>query len=263
MIPETINALILDMDGVLWRDTAPIGDLPAIFEHLQKRKIRVALASNNSTKTVNEFLEKLSGFGVKLGDWQILTASIATAVVLGKHFPDGGSIFVIGENGIRRSLEEAGFIVITDPEDDTEPIAVVLGLDWQINYPKLRRATLHIRNGVPFYGTNPDKTYPTPEGLVPGAGSLQAALESATGVSPIVIGKPSALMMEMALERLGTAPNQTMVIGDRLETDISAGQAAGCKTALVLSGVATRAQLKNWEPSPDMIADDLSTLLGI
>ncbi len=111
-----------------------------------------------------------------------------------------------------------------------------------MTYQKLSRATLHIRAGAPFYGTNPDKTFPTPQGLVPGAGSILAAIEAATDVKPIIIGKPQPAMMYMALEKLGTLPEETLVVGDRLETDIAAGQAAGCKTALVLSGVSTKQQ---------------------
>ncbi len=169
-----------------------------------------------------------------------------------------GAVFIVGENGIQRALEERGFTPIIDPDDETTPVAVVGSIDRSISYQKLRRATLHIRAGAPFYGTNPDKTFPTPQGLVPGAGSILAAIEAATDVKPIIIGKPQPAMMHMALERLGTTPEETLVVGDRLETDIAAGQAAGCKTALVLSGVSTRQQAKDWQPAPDFIVDGFS-----
>ena len=123
------------------------------------------------------------------------------------------------------------------------------------------RATLHIRAGARFYATNPDKTFPTPDGLVPGAGAILASIVAATDVQPIIIGKPKPAMMYMALENLGTTPGEALVVGDRLETDIAAGQAAGCKTALVLSGVSTREQAENWKPSPDFIFDDLSSIM--
>lgn len=260
-IPSNIKALILDMDGVLWRDTAPIGDLPGIFARIHERGLKVALASNNSTKTVGEFLDTLSGYGVGLEAWQIITSSLATADMLAKQFPKGGDVFVIGENGIQRALEEAGFTSIVDPDDENQPVAVVVGLDRSINYAKLRRATMHIRNGAPFYGTNPDKTFPTPQGLVPGAGSILAAIEAATEVAPIIVGKPMPDMMHMALERLGTQPAETLVVGDRLETDITAGLAAGCKTALVLSGVATREQVAGCVPGPDVVVEELAVLV--
>ncbi|MBN1451841.1 MAG: HAD-IIA family hydrolase [Anaerolineales bacterium] len=257
-----IKALILDMDGVLWRDDTPIGDLPAIFARLRERGLKVALATNNASKTVDEYLEKFSGFGVKLEPWQIVTSSLATADVLTKEFPSGGQVFVIGGNGIQRALEERGFQLIIDPDDETKPLAVVAGIDRFISYAKLRRATLHIRAGVPFYGTNPDKTFPTPQGLVPGAGAILAAIEAATDVKPVIIGKPAPTMMYMALEKLGTQPEETLVVGDRLETDIAAGQAGGCKTALMLSGVSTKEQAENWKPSPDVIVKDFAVLLS-
>jgi len=256
-----IKALILDMDGVLWRENTPIGDLPSIFARIRERGLAVALATNNATKTVEEYLEKLSGFNVALEPWQIITSSLASANTLAKDFPNGGPIFVVGENGIQRALEDRGFQPIIDPQDETRPVAVVAGIDRFVSYAKLRRATLHIRAGVPFYGTNPDRTFPTPQGLVPGAGAILASIEAATDVKPTVIGKPSPAMMYMALEKLGARPEETLVVGDRLETDIAAGQAAGCKTALVLSGVSTGQQAAAWKPTPDFIADDLTDLV--
>jgi len=260
-IPKNIKALILDLDGVLWREMTPIGDLPAIFARIRERGLKVAIATNNSTKTVDEFSRILHGFGVQLDPERIITSSLATAHTLAKKFPQGGPIFLVGEDGIQRALEGNGFTVITDPENETRPVAVVFGFDRQFTYAKMRRATLHIRGGVPFYGTNPDKTFPTPEGLVPGAGSTQAAIQAATDVDPIIIGKPFPFIMQMALEKLGTGAGETLVVGDRLETDIAAGQAAGCKTALVLSGVSTREQAEQWEPAPNIVVEDLSSLL--
>jgi 4-nitrophenyl phosphatase len=256
-----IKALILDMDGVLWRENTPIGDLPAIFARIRERGLKVALATNNATRTVDEYLQKLVGFGVTLAPWQIITSSLATADTLANEFPDGGAVFVVGENGIQRTLEERGFRPIIDPQDETKVVAVVTGMDRFVSYQKLRRATLHIRAGVPFYGTNPDRTFPTPAGLVPGAGSILAAIEAATDVKPIIIGKPQTAMMRMALEKLGTTPEESLVVGDRLETDIAAGQAAGCKTALVLSGVSTREQAENFQPAPDIITEELGKLI--
>ncbi len=257
-----IKALILDMDGVLWRDNTPIGDLPDLFARIRAQGLKVAMATNNATKTVDEYLEKFSGFGVTLESWQIITAALATADALCKRFPARGAVFVVGEHGLACALEECGFEPIIDPADETVPVAVVGGFDRSVTYDKLRRATLHIRAGAPFYGTNPDKTFPTPQGLIPGAGAILAALEVATGVHPLILGKPQPAMMEMALENLGVPPEATLVVGDRLETDIAAGQAAGCRTALVLSGVSTLEQAKSWQPAPDIVADDLSTLIA-
>jgi 4-nitrophenyl phosphatase len=136
-------------------------------------------------------------------------------------------------------------------------------MDRSLTYAKLSKATLLIRSGVPFYGTNPDRTFPTPEGLVPGSGAILAFLETASDVKPILGGKPSPAMMDLAMQRLGTSPQQTLAVGDRLETDVLGGQNAGCRTALVLSGVATLQDLENWSPKPDLVAKDLAQLVGI
>lgn len=263
MKPTSFKALILDMDGVLWRENTPIGDLPTIFSHIYACGLKVAFATNNATRTVGEYLEKFSGFGLEVEPWQVVTSAAAAADTLSREYPNGGAIFVVGENGLVRALEASGFDPITDPQNETVPVAVVGGFDRDLTFAKLRRATLHIRAGVPFYGTNPDKSFPTPQGLIPGAGAILAAIETATDVKPILFGKPLPAMMYMALERLGTTPEETLVVGDRLETDIAAGQAAGCKTALVLSGVSNWEQAQAWQPAADFVIEDLATLLDV
>jgi 4-nitrophenyl phosphatase len=257
-----LRGLILDMDGVLWQDTVPIGDLPAIFRSIRARGLRVVLATNNATKTVDQYLEKLAAFSVELEAWQIVTSSNATAETMAHSFPGRGPVFVVGESGLVEALRRQGFSPIVAAEDETRPVAVVASIDRAVSYDKLSRATLHIRAGIPFYGTNPDKTFPTPQGLVPGAGAILAALQAATDVVPTVVGKPSPLMMQIALERLGLRQAEVIAVGDRLETDIAAGQAAGLRTALVLSGVSTAEQAGRWTPAPDLIAPGLAALLG-
>jgi 4-nitrophenyl phosphatase len=158
-------------------------------------------------------------------------------------------------------MEEKGFEILA-PDDAPQAEAVVMGMDRSVNFQKLVEATLLVRNGVPFYATNTDKTFPTPRGQIPGAGAWISVITTATEVQPIVAGKPFPFLMELSLERLGTAKKESLVTGDRLETDIAAGQAVGCPTALVLSGVSTREQGENWKPKIDMIAEDLETLIG-
>ena len=256
-----VRGLILDMDGVLWKDDTPIGDLHAIFDRIRSRRLKVTLATNNATKTVDEYLNKLHGFGVTLEPWQIITSSEATAYALINRFPQKGAVFIVGENGIVSALREKGFTPITDPDDQTLPIAVVSSWDRQLTFQKLRRAALHVRAGAPLYATNADRSFPTPEGLIPGAGSILAALETATDVKAIVIGKPSPFMLELAAERMGLTKNEVLVVGDRVETDIAGGQAMQARTALVLSGVTTLAQAEAWNPKPDLIALDLVELI--
>jgi 4-nitrophenyl phosphatase len=256
-----VRGLISDMDGVLWKDDTPIGDLRAIFDRIRSRGLKVTLATNNASKTVNEYLEKLLGFGVTLEPGQIVTSSEATAYALATKYPQKGAVFVIGGNGIVTALRAKGFAPITDPDDETRPLAVVSSFDRQLTFQKLRRATLHVRAGAPLYATNADRSFPTPDGLIPGAGAILAALETATDVKAIVIGKPSPFMLELAAERMGLTKDEVLVIGDRLETDIAGGQAMHARTALVLSGVATHQQAEAWKPKPDLIAIDLDELI--
>jgi 4-nitrophenyl phosphatase len=250
------------MDGVLWKDTSPIGDLPIIFNSIRAQGLKVVIATNNATSTVAEYLDKLLHFGVKLDPWQIVTSAMASAHALMKAFPKKGAVYIIGENGLVSELLNNGFIPITDPANDSPVVAVIAGIDRTLNYQKLSRATFHIRAGTPFYGTNPDTTFPTPLGLVPGAGSIIAAIETASGVEPIMIGKPSSFMFELSAERMKLNINEILVVGDRLETDIAGGQALGARTALVLSGVSTPQQVSNWTPPPDVIAKDLTELIS-
>jgi 4-nitrophenyl phosphatase len=253
-----IRGLILDMDGVLWQDTQPIGNLPAIFARINTLDLRVILATNNATRSVASYLEKLVGFGVQLEPWQIITSSQAAAQYLKNQKPNGGSVFVVGEAGLVEALQEKGFTT----ESGNGPIhTVIAGMDRHLSYEKLSRATLLIRSGAAFVGTNPDRSFPTPAGLVPGAGAILALLETATDVTPTIIGKPGPIMYQQALERLGTSPEETLAVGDRLETDILGGQNTQCKTALVLSGVTNLEQARAWMPAPDLIAEDLASVL--
>jgi 4-nitrophenyl phosphatase len=254
-----IQALILDMDGVLWRENTLLVDLPAVFKRFHELGLKVVLATNNATRSVDMYLKRFEGFGVQLESWQVVNSAIAIGYLLSQRFPKGGPVYIIGESGVFETLRLCGFY----HAPDEKPLAVIVGMDRQINYEKLTQATLLIRSGVPFYATNPDKTFPTPQGLIPGAGAIIAAVQAATDVEPVMGGKPQPTMLQVALERLGTSAAQTLAVGDRLETDILGGYHAGCKTALVLSGVATAADLAAFSPKPDVVAKNLASLMGM
>lgn len=265
LIPDRIKSLVLDMDGVLWTGDQPIGDLSNHFAALARRGLKVCLATNNASRTPEQYLERLQGFGVTgLEGWQIVTSAHALADEMGKRLPQKGRVYIIGQAGLRQALTDTGFTVVDEDhfEDAQEVVAVAVGLDRSVSFAKLSRATLLIRQGLPFYGTNPDRTFPTPEGLVPGVGAFLALLAAASEVEPMVVGKPAPFMFNLACEYLETSPSETLVVGDRLETDIAGGQAAGCPVALVLSGVSTRRMAEAWKPIPDIIAPDLATLIG-
>ncbi len=255
-LTPAIKALILDMDGVLWRGHQPLVDLPAFFARARTRGLRVVLATNNATRDAGQTLETLRGFGVELEPWQVVTSAMAMAYQLQQRFPQGGPVYVVGEPALVNTLREAGF----HPAQENV-LAVVAGLDRGLTYDKIRIANNLIRAGAPFYGTNPDTTFPAPDGIYPGAGSVLAAIQTASETVPMVAGKPFATIFAFSLQRLGTLPEETLVVGDRLDTDILGGQRAGCRTALVLSGISTPEEALAWKPRPDLVAADLDEIL--
>lgn len=260
MLPPNTQSLILDMDGVIWKADSPIGDLASIFARIQQLGLKFVFATNNSTKTSGQYARRLKEFGVQIDPLQVVTSSQAAALAVAKTFPPGTKVFMIGEDGIREALEERAFEILSI-ENASRAQAVVMGIDRGITFEKVAEATLLVRRGIPFFATNLDKTFPTPRGEIPGSGAWISVITTATEVEPIVAGKPSPYLMELSLERLGASKESTLVVGDRLETDIAAGQAVGCPCALVLSGVSTRAQADAWRPKIDIIAEDLSSLI--
>jgi len=261
ILPAHISSLILDMDGVLWKADAPIGNLPTIFNRIHDRGLKVAFATNNGTQTPQQYVERLSRLGVNIEPWQVVTSALGVADLLSRRFPSGGPIFVIGGDGVMTALRDRGFELLS-AKDAVSAKAVVMGIDPEINFEKMSEAALLVRSGVPFFATNPDKTFPTPRGQIPGAGAWIAVIVTATGVEPIFAGKPAPYLFELARTRLGTTKEQTLVVGDRLETDIAGGHAAGMPTALVLSGVSTLAQAERWQPKVDMVVEDLASLIN-
>lgn len=257
---KPIKALIVDMDGVLWRQSQPIGDLPRIFQKIRQRGLRITLATNNATLTVEQYLQKLASFGVQLTAEQIVNSPQAAAVYMTQHFQRGSTIFVIGKDGLRREMLNQGFN-ITNGQERQNVAAVVVGMDWDLKFEQLCQATLLLRSGAEFIATNSDRTFPTPQGLIPGVGAILALLETASDKKPIVVGKPDPLMYQIALERMNVSPSECLVVGDRLETDILGGQQLGCQTALVLSGVTTAEQAEAWAPSPNLIRKDFEEVI--
>lgn len=254
---HTIKAFVLDMDGVLYRGQERLPGSQTFLQALKHNNIPYVLLTNNSTRTVLNYVEKLERMGIEAAPEQIMTSAVATALYLADHAGPGTSIYPVGMNGLRETLREHGFVLT-----DESPDYVVAGLDNDITYEKLRAATLAIRAGATFIGTNPDRTIPTERGLEPGAGSILAAIEAATDVEPKIIGKPQRGVFEAMLEKLGTAPEQTAMVGDRLETDILGGAGAGLRTVLVLTGVTARIDLANSDIQPDLVFDTLEQLLA-
>jgi 4-nitrophenyl phosphatase len=256
----SIRALIVDMDGVLYRDTTPMEGLHDFFDFLREREIRFQLVTNNSTLTPGLYVAKMARMGVQVQERDILTSSLATADYLAARFPRGAQIYAIGEEGLMDALQQAGFKL-----GDRDPAAVVAGFDRDLTYYKLRVACLLIRSGRPFIATNPDITLPVPEGQVPGTGAMLAALAAATEQEPTVVGKPGPMLMEQAMARMGATPETTAAIGDRPETDLLSAQRAGLFGILALSGATDLERLASLqsmlERAPDLIVQDIRALV--
>ena len=247
-----ISNLIVDMDGVLYRGQESLPGAREFLTYLVEERVPFILATNNSTLTPGQYVAKLTGMGMDVTEDRILTSGQASALHIARVAPAGTKVYAIGEDGLLSALREQGFELA---ERDVQ--YVVVGLDRQLTWHKLRVAALAIRAGAAFLGTNPDTTLPTEEGLVPGNGANLAALEAATGVAPQIIGKPQPTLLQLAMDKMGVAQDGTAIIGDRLETDILGGQNAGITTVLVLSGIATRAELEDSPHRPDLVFEGL------
>lgn len=258
---NNIEALAIDMDGVLWRGDTPLPGLTRFFDFLHSRSIPYMLATNNASKTPDQYRQRLAKLGVTIDSNSVMTSSLATAAYLKRELNGEGNVYVIGGDGIRQAMRQAGFTVIDDSSQPAK--AVVAGIDFNITYDKLKHAVLLIQRGARFVGTNGDVTFPAEEGFYPGAGSILAAIQAATKVKPVTIGKPERLMFEIVVEKLGSRPEHTAMVGDRLETDILGGQRAGLKTILVTTGVDNRDSITQKGVQPDAIFSGIDELAEV
>jgi 4-nitrophenyl phosphatase len=254
---EKIRAMILDMDGVLVRGKTMLPGVENFLQLLEERAIQYVIATNNSTVDPQQLADRFQSFGLQIKTRDIFTSSLATATFLKKQLPAGTPLYVIGEDPLHQSLCDAGFQIM--PTHDAAQ-AVVVGLDFDISWKKLSHAVSALCQGARFFGTNADLTLPTEDGFAPGNGAFLKLLEAATGNSPQIIGKPEPHLYLQAMEHLGTQAEETLALGDRLETDILGGNRAGIATALVLTGVSRRDDLQASEIHPDGIFEDLIQL---
>lgn len=250
----TVTHLIIDMDGVLYLGDQPMRGLREFFAFLRERNIRFILATNNSTRTPQAYVEKLAGMGVTVSPEEILVSGQATARFLAREYAPGTRVHVFGMPSLKQAMTDEGFVLA-----DQDVQLVVASMDRDVTYEKLKRATLLIRGGARFIATNLDPTNPSEEGLLPGTGSMIAALETASGTRAQAIGKPQPTMYQLAMEQMGASPQTTAAIGDRVDTDILGGKKAGLTTICVLSGSSSRAEAEAVET--DLIFDDIAHLL--
>ncbi|HET6260716.1 MAG TPA: HAD-IIA family hydrolase, partial [Chloroflexia bacterium] len=253
------SGLLLDIDGVLYRGNDALEGATELFPALREAGLSFILLTNNATLRAADFSDKLARMGIDVEAGSILTSAGATATYLRTHFPEGGGVYVLGEEALVRTIEEVPNFHV----EAERPEFVVAGLFFGFDYQALRTACTAIRRGARFIATNVDTTLPVEGGdFWPGAGSLVAAVQACSGVAPTVIGKPSVHGGEMALEKLGLPAYQVLCVGDRLDTDIVMGRDAGMPTALLLTGVSQPADIERTGIVPDYIFDDLSALVS-
>jgi 4-nitrophenyl phosphatase len=261
---ERIRAVLFDMDGVIYVGQQRLPGVQELWDFLDQRGIRWLCVTNNASQASQQFSEKLARMGLHAGPERILGSAEATALWMAdqveNHGAPEGLVYVMGMAGLRSELERAGFTLTDDPFAATYAVS---GANFSLTFDDLANTTLAIRNGARFIGTNPDVTFPTERGQIPGAGSVLALLATASDVKPIVIGKPFAPMYELAMRRLKSTPETTLMVGDRYDTDITGAAALGMTTAGVLTGISTREEFLEQNPPPDIIVPGLVELFQL
>ncbi|TCP53278.1 4-nitrophenyl phosphatase [Tumebacillus sp. BK434] len=255
---QETEAFLIDLDGTLYRGKDVIPDAPAFIRWLEATGRKYLYVTNNSSRRPEQVAEHLRALGIPAETEHVFTSSMVAAQYIKEHGGAGKKAFVIGEEGLRDALTDVG-IELTDQHPDY----VVQGIDRSFSYDKLKTASLSIQAGAVYLATNVDKALPTEQGLLPGAGSLLAAVKTASGADPVVMGKPEARMIDYAVELLGVAKERAVVVGDNLETDILAGVNAGVRTVLVLSGFSKQEHVGAAEGKPTVIVDSLTDLMRV
>ena len=254
-IINKIRLYLFDMDGTLY-----LGDRLFDFSKKLLKKIRQSGAdylfmTNNSSKSVSAYIEKLERLGIKAVKEDFITSSQATAYYLKKHHPNA-RLYVCGTQSLKDELKENGFTV-TEKLDEVD--AVVMGFDTELTFKKLEDVSkLLLTRNIPYIATNPDLVCPTEFGSVPDCGSVSIMLKNVSGREPLFIGKPSPLMPTLAMDKWGVSPDETAVIGDRIYTDIKSGINAGAHSILVMSGETTEEILNASEDKPELVLPDAS-----
>ncbi|MGC8510595.1 MAG: HAD-IIA family hydrolase [Acidimicrobiales bacterium] len=246
---------LCDMDGVLIHDERAVPGASEFIDRLRERGRPLLVVTNNSLYEPKEISERLSALGLDVLAQEIWTSALATAsFVSGQRA--AARVFAIGRRAMHVALADAGCV-----RDDQAPDFVVLGETQEYSFDDFARAIQLIEGGAIFVSTNPEPTGPSPRGSLPGCGAMAALVERATGVAPYVVGKPNPFMIREALSRLGAEPRHSVLVGDRVETDVLVGAAAGVTTVMVLSGVGTLDQARRAPVRPDLVVGSVSDLL--
>lgn len=253
---HTMKAFICDMDGVIYHGNKLLPGVLQFIEWLKSENKQFLFLTNNSHRTPREQREKLLRLGADVEESHFYTSALATAEFLSRQCPKG-SAFVIGGPGLINALYDAGFSM-----NSANPDYVVVGFSLDYNYRTLEHASHLVARGAKLIGTDANPTFITKKGLSPGTGALIAPIELATGTKAYYVGKPNPLMTHLALTKLGSTPQETAIIGDRIDTDIIAGIEADITTVLVLSGITTREDLQHWGYRPDYVLEGVRDIVA-
>lgn len=256
MLPYT--TYLIDLDGVIYRGNELLPGAKEFVAWLDAQQKKYLYLTNNSFATSEQVLAKLIRLGIDANNSHLLTAAQAAVQYLERRFP-GGEIYVVGEMPLIDLVEAHGMKVA--PVDSTRADAVLVGLDRDFDYMKLNCAMNAVRAGALFVAINRDPVLPVKDAFIPGTGTMVAAIETGSGISPEVVGKPQPKLLQEAMHLLDSQPEETVMIGDGLGVDILAGKNAGTHTLLVLSGSSSRADLAASKIQPDYVYDDLAALM--
>ncbi len=250
--PRPIETWLIDMDGVLVHEETPIPGATDFIEALKASELSFLVLTNNSIFTPRDLRARLLGSGIDVPEKSIWTSALATAQFLDDQRP-GGTAYVVGEAGMTTALHEIGYVMT-----DRDPDYVVLGETRTYSFEAITKAIRLIENGARFLATNPDPSGPSPQGTLPATGSVAALIATATGQQPYYIGKPNPLMMRSALNQLAAHSETTVMVGDRMDTDIVSGLEAGIRTILVLTGSTTREQVERFPYRPTLVIESIA-----
>lgn len=253
--PKPIASYLMDMDGVIVREDHLIPGADRFIARLRETGTPFLILTNNSRHAPRDLAARLQRIGLDVGDSDLWTSALATARFLADQRP-GGTAFVIGESGLTTALYEAGYTLT-----EHDPDYVVLGETRTYSFERITHAIRLIAAGARFIATNPDNTGPSPNGVVPATGSVAAMISRAAGVEPYFVGKPNALMMRSALRAIDAHSESSVMIGDRMDTDIISGMEAGMRTVLVLTGISTRETADRYPFQPTRIVDSVADLV--
>ncbi len=251
----SIECWLTDMDGVLVHENRAIPGAAELLAQWAAKGQPYLVLTNNSIFTARDLSARLAASGIVVPEDRIWTSALATAAFLKQQKP-GGSAFVLGEAGILTALHDAGYVMT-----ETNPDFVVVGETRNYSFDAITKAIRLINKGARFISTNPDATGPSPDGVLPATGAINALITKATGMEPYIVGKPNPMMFRSAMNKIGAHSHNTGMIGDRMDTDIVAGIEAGLHTVLVMTGISDKAEIEKFPFRPNEVLGSVAELL--